>query len=203
MIVRVLTVYLVICILLVYHVRHDVQATLSPGDFAACGGFATAFTDVILYPIDTVKVRQQSSRTPIRISQALSEILRKSGIGGLYKGALAYAGIDGIGAAIFFTSYETAKSKFLEMTSSPLVPYASASVAFALSSSFMVPAELIKVKMQSQSFPSIRACMSTLWKQDGMGIRAFYNGYIATVVRDMPYFALQLGCFGKYDISQI
>jgi hypothetical protein len=170
---------------------------LSSFDFAACGGIATAVTDIILYPIDTIKVKQQSSRTPLRISQAFSEILKTNGIGGLFKGMVGYAGIDGIGAAIFFTAYETAKTQISMRISSPLTPYLSASTAFLFSSSFMVPAELIKVKMQSQIFPSLQACITTLWKTDGKGIRGLYKGYGATLLRDIPYFALQLGCFGK------
>lgn len=173
-----------------------ISAELNTMDYMSCGGLSTAITDVLLYPIDTIKVRQQSSRIRLTLSQVFKDIMKTNGPIGLYKGVVSYAGIDGCGAAIFFTVYEGVKNQFTKTFNSPLIPYVSASAAFVVSSTFMVPAELIKVKMQSQSFPSVASCIKTLWKQDGLGIRGLYSGYSATLTRDLPYFALQLGCFG-------
>ena len=77
-------------------------------DYMFCGALATATTDVILYPLDTVKVTQQSSRTPTNFLEALGQVSR-SGPGAFFNGALPYATLDGCSAAIFFAIYEEAK----------------------------------------------------------------------------------------------
>lgn len=177
-------------------IKHIFGVSLSPSDFMICGGIATALTDAILYPIDTVKVIQQSSRVPVKALQAFNQVVKASGPSGLYRGVEGYASIDGFGASIFFTVYERIKHEINARISSPLNPYISASLAFITSSTFMVPAELIKVKMQSGLFPSLSACIRHLWTHENAGIFGLYNGYQATLLRDIPYFALQLGCYG-------
>jgi hypothetical protein len=50
--------------------------------------------------------------------------------------------------------------------------------------------------MQTQSFQTLGSCLRDAVSRDRGGIRGLYTGYSATMVRDLPYFALQLGFYG-------
>lgn len=61
------------------------------------------------------------------------------------------------------------------------------------SSITLVPGEVIKIRLQSGLVKSITGCMSDILKKDG--IRGFYAGYGATLVRDVPFTMLELGIY--------
>ena len=61
------------------------------------------------------------------------------------------------------------------------------------SSLTLVPGEVIKIRLQSGIFSSISGCMADILKKDG--IRGFYAGYGATLVRDVPFTMLELGIY--------
>lgn len=117
-----------------------VNAKLGAKEFMICGGLSTAVTDLLLFPIDTIKVTQQSSKVFMSSSQALRQIFKNGGgLSSLYKGALGYAAMDGIGAAVFFAAYERAKRFATESMhlSGPWLGasvYGSAAAAFGVSS---------------------------------------------------------------------
>ena len=65
--------------------------------------------------------------------------------------------------------------------------------AMLASSLTLVPGEVIKIRLQSGIFKSISDCMGDIMKKDG--IRGFYAGYGATLVRDVPFTMLELGIY--------
>ncbi len=99
-------------------------------DYMMSGAIATATTDFILYPIDTIKVMQQSSRNNTSFQDAYHSI-SKNGVGGFFNGAVGYATLDGCSAAIFFSIYEEMKylmSKKLTGAALGLASYPSAGI---------------------------------------------------------------------------
>jgi len=62
------------CYLLLSHALL-VSSSLTPIDHMMAGGFATGFTDLLLHPIDTVKVFQQSQKSPLSIMQTLKMVI--------------------------------------------------------------------------------------------------------------------------------
>jgi membrane protein YqaA with SNARE-associated domain len=68
-------------------------------------------------------------------------------------------------------------------------------VAFAASTLFLVPAEFIKTRMQTSHFKSVWDCIKDSTSPSQGGFWGLYSGYSAILVRDLPYFALQLGCY--------
>jgi Mitochondrial carrier protein len=60
----------------------------------------------------------------------------------------------------------------------------------------IVPAELIKARMQTQAFSTIGHCLRDAISKERGGLLGLYTGYTATMIRDLPYFALQLGFYG-------
>jgi hypothetical protein len=121
----------------------SVIGKLGAKEFMLCGGVSTAITDLLLFPLDTIKVTQQSSKLAMSSSQALKQILRGGGgVGSLYKGALGYATMDGIGAAVFFAVYERAK-RFTSETLHLSGPWLGASVYGSAAAAFGVSSVLL------------------------------------------------------------
>jgi len=185
------------------------QASLKPlpsplngWDYALAGGLSTAMTDFLLFPIDTIKVAQQTSRTKLSPLGALKNVVSNKGIGGLYKGSMSYCALDGIGCALFFAAYEKTKheaSSRLDPNWQGLSPYLCASCAFITASILIVPGELVKVRMQTNPAGSLFNCIKEIVSTEGgkFDIRRLYTGYTATLFRDLPYFALQMGFFAN------
>lgn len=118
----------------------EISAKLNTKDYMICGGVSTAITDLLLFPLDTIKVTQQSSKQIISGTQAFQQILKSGGgFAALYKGALGYAAIDGLGSALFFAVFERVKRFSVETLhlSGPLLGasvYGTAAAAFGVSS---------------------------------------------------------------------
>ena len=116
------------------------NAKLGSKEFMACGGLSTAITDLLLFPLDTIKVTQQSSKQLMTSSEAFKQILNSGGgAAALYKGAIGYATMDGVGAALFFAVYERVKRYTIEdlHLSGPCLSasvYGAAAAAFGVSS---------------------------------------------------------------------
>ena len=171
---------------------------LSIIDYMVSGAVATSVTDFVLYPIDTIKVTQQNSKQMTTFNQALNLAYSKKGFDGFFNGALGYAMLDGCSAAIFFATYEKTRELFASSFSGAalgLAAYPSAAIAFIASTIFLVPAELVKTRMQTSHYESFWSCVRDSTLPHRGGIRGLYLGYIAILVRDLPYFSLQLGCY--------
>ena len=50
--------------------------------------------------------------------------------------------------------------------------------------------------MQTQAYRTIVHCLKDAISKERGGLRGLYTGYAATMIRDLPYFALQLGFYG-------
>ena len=61
-----------------------------------------------------------------------------------------------------------------------------------------MPAELVKARMQTQSFETLGQCLKDAIGRERGGFFGLYTGYTATMIRDLPYFALQLGFYGTF-----
>ena len=137
---------------------------LTAQDYMLCGGISTALTDLLLFPVDTIKVTQQSSKELLKFSSALSQVIKTGGLPSLYKGALGYGLMDGLGGALFFSVYEKVKRDLadrfhLSGYTLSMSLYGAAGAAFVASSVFVVPAELLKARMQTQGFRSLGHCI--------------------------------------------
>ena len=98
-------------ILLQCHIIRVIHtARLDLKDYMIAGALSTATTDFILYPLDTIKVTQQSNKTPLSFAEAAKLISRTGqGVRSFFNGAIGYAALDGCSAAIFFALYEETK----------------------------------------------------------------------------------------------
>jgi solute carrier family 25 (mitochondrial S-adenosylmethionine transporter), member 26 len=162
---------------------------------AVAGGLAGGISNLVLYPLDTLKSVQQARG--LSLFQALSE-LRKENLGRLYAGVLpAFVG-SMFSSTIYFGSYESCKRFLLSHAvdtglNRQQIYMIAAFSGNVLSSFIFVPKDVVKQQMQvlrkgshhakSKSVQVLQV-MSDILKKDGL--RGFYPSYRATLLKNIP-----------------
>lgn len=141
-----------------------------------CAGFAV---DVSLYPIDTIKTRLQ----------APNGFFQAGGFRGIYRGISVAAAGSVPGAALFFSVYESVKTN-LGSSKHPAKHMVAASAGEIAACLVRVPVEVVKQRMQAGQYASMMAGARLIWISDGLP--GFFRGYGMTVLREIPFAALQM-----------
>ncbi|KAK7752805.1 hypothetical protein SLS62_005147 [Diatrype stigma] len=186
-------------------------------------GAAAAFTvDLMVYPLDTLKTRQQSRDflQTFADPSAKTKIPSRDLFRGLYQGIGIVVVATLPAAGTFFTTYEAAKSFIGKHGSAISLPQAAvhsaaSAVAECASCLVLTPAEVIKQNAQmiqrsrgvgsssaaASSSPRPRhqgstslAALRQLGSGAGAG-RKLLSGYTALVARNLPFTALQFPIF--------
>lgn len=178
------------------------------------GGFGGAVGDSVMHSLDTVKTRQQGAPHQAQYRSMLSAyrtILVQEGFArGLYGGYFAAMLGSFPSAALFFGTYEMVKrtmiggfginETFTHLTAGFLGDFASSIV--------YVPSEVLKTRLQLQgrynnpyfdsgyNYKNLRHAINTIIKDEGAS--ALFFGYKATLVRDLPFSALQFAFYEKF-----
>jgi hypothetical protein len=179
------------------------------------GGIGGTIGDLLMHSLDTVKTRQQGDpHFPPRyayMSSAYYKIFREEGVRrGLY-GGVTPAFLGSLpGTIIFFGVYEKSKRMMLEHGVNEHVTYLSAGfLADLFASVVYVPSEVLKTRLQLQgrynnpffdsgyNYRSTMDAARTIVQKEGFP--ALYHGYKATIMRDLPFSALQ---FAFYEQGQ-
>ncbi|KAJ8326555.1 hypothetical protein, variant 1 [Batrachochytrium dendrobatidis JEL423] len=160
-----------------------------------------------MHSTDTVKTRLQGQLTARSekyqgMAQAYRTILKEEGVRGLYGGFTAAVIGSLLSHGVYFAAYEAIKR---ELISSGLNPEASYFIAGGLgdvaASVFYVPSEVLKTRLQLQGHynnphslsahnyrSTFHASTTILEKR---GIAGMYHGWGATLIRDVPFTAIQ------------
>ncbi|KAL4425124.1 hypothetical protein ABPG77_008229 [Micractinium sp. CCAP 211/92] len=161
------------------------------------GALAGIGEHVAMYPVDTVKTRMQALAHPGQqlhssVGTALRNILRREGVGGLYRGVTAMALGAGPSHALYFASYEAAKDLYGGNREGhrPLATAAAGATATIVNDGCMTPWDVVKQRMQVRHSPyrGLLHCAATTFRQEGLA--AFYRSYWTTLVMNVPYTAL-------------
>ena len=123
-------------------------------DLCLCGAFATAFGDFAMHPVDTIKIHQQTATAASNLLMTAKSIFLAKGIMGFYPGVLPYLIGDGISGAIKFTVFEITKKlaeKRFPAQFYGIIQFICAAVAMVTASLTLVPAEIIKTRLQAGS----------------------------------------------------
>jgi len=163
--------------------KHRHQTTVSEALFA--GGIAGICVDTVLFPLDTLKTRLQSSQG----------FQKAGGFKGVYRGiGAAVIGSAPI-ASLFFGAYEFTKHTLehrmgvAEGEGGWVVPMVAGIVGETVACFMVVPTENIKQKVQAGLHPTaIKSLLSILEEE---GPRGLYRGYSATVLREVPFSIIQ------------
>lgn len=145
------------------------------------GGCAGTSVDVALFPIDTIKTR----------CQAAEGFFKAGGFKGIYRGLGVAAIGSAPGAALFFSTYETAKPiAASNLGDRPVaVQGSAASCGEIMACLVRVPTEVVKQRMQAGQYQSLMEGAQTIMKTEG--ISGFYRGYLTTVSREIPFALIQ------------
>ncbi|KAI8643151.1 mitochondrial carrier domain-containing protein [Parasitella parasitica] len=188
-----------------------------PPFFDACiaGGIGGSTADFIMHSVDTVKTRLQGqphSRVQKYTSmvQAYKLIFKQEGaMRGLYAGVTP-AMIGSIpGTTLYFAIYELTKRTLNEANVPEVVSHLTAGSLGDLAASFIyVPSEVLKTRLQLQgrynnphfvsgyNYKNTWHATKMIVKYDGFG--ALFHGFRATILRDVPYSAIQFACYEQF-----
>lgn len=160
------------------------------------GGIAGTTVDLTLFPLDTLKTRLQSA----------DGFFASGGFRGIYRGVGSAALGSAPGAALFFCTYETAKTACADARrriaggsadphASPLDHMAAASLGEVAACAVRVPTEVVKQRAQAgqhggSSLSSLRAILA-LRGGPVVIARELYRGWGITVMREVPFTIIQ------------
>lgn len=181
----------------------------------AAGSFGGVCMVFVGHPLDTLKVRMQTSGTPgaphfDSTMDCLRQTIKNEGFGGLYKGvASPLVGVAAMNATLFF-AYSNVKyylngqkpngEKELPISKLLVAGGQTGMIVSAVES----PVDLIKAKMQTQYGSGASAQYKSTFdcfKQvvGNYGIRGIYQGLGATLLRNIP---ANIMYFGVYEESR-
>ncbi|RIB09332.1 mitochondrial carrier domain-containing protein [Gigaspora rosea] len=181
------------------------------------GGIGGSTADFLMHSIDTVKTRLQGQK-PIRplkyqnMLHAYITIFKQEGITrGLYSGVTPAILGSVPATTIYFGIYELTKRKLTAIGIPDTVAHLTAgSVGDVMASTVYVPSEVLKTRLQLQgrynnphffsgyNYKNTWHAAQMLYKYEGPS--AFYHGYKATLLRDVPFSALQFAFYEKFKL---
>lgn len=151
------------------------------------GGLAGTATDTLLFPLDTLRTRLQSSTVTFS-RRSLSQLFKN-----LYRGLPSVIAASAPSAALFFTSYEYSKRNlyFLNDTAKHML---SASIGEMVACLIRVPSEVIK--QHSQVNIEQKSTIYILKKLiNDNGPFVLYRGYLTALTREIPFTCIQFPLF--------
>jgi len=151
------------------------------------GAVAGPCVDIALYPLDTIKTRLQSA----------GGFLKAGGFRGVYAGLGAGALGSAPGSMLFFSTYEGTKKVMGGTGETPTGHVVAGSAGEVMACLVRVPTENVKQKMQVGAYPSMMKCARGILAESGA--IGFYTGYLTTVMREIPFAAIQ---FPLYEASK-
>lgn len=178
---------------------------VAPAVLSKCfaGGAGCGVAGFMTNPLDVVKVRNQQYADAGFRSTA-SNILKKEGVRGFWKGASAAVLRECTYSALRMGWYDKIKMQYSVMLGdedgrSPVVKLLASFTSGAIGSAIFNPVDVVKVRFQSAPkappYSSLPNAFYTIFSQKGL--RGLYVGTAATVVRASCLNAAELG---SYDI---
>lgn len=167
-----------------------------------------------MYPLDTVKTRQQGAPNEIRYKstlRAFRTLLREEGVfRGVYGGYSPAALGSFPSTMTFFIAYESTKRYLINdmKVPEPVAHFSAGFVGDFASSFIYVPSEVLKTRLQLQgrynnpffysgyNYKGMIDAVRTITHTEGYG--ALFYGYKATLIRDLPFSALQFAFYEKF-----
>eukprot|EP01025_Chloroclados_australasicus_P014366 TRINITY_DN16728_c0_g1_i2.p2 TRINITY_DN16728_c0_g1~~TRINITY_DN16728_c0_g1_i2.p2 ORF type:complete len:335 (+),score=33.07 TRINITY_DN16728_c0_g1_i2:194-1198(+) len=168
------------------------------------GAVAGITEHAAMFPMDTIKTRMQvwsvcKDRTTTRdFKSVIMRSLRKEGILSLYRGLSAMIYGAGPSHAVYFATYEFTKQQLDTDNAgnpSPSVAAFSGAVAAAASDGCMVPADVVKQRLQISGSPykGVLNCINTIIREEG--IAGFYRSYPTTLLMNIPFTAIHFSIY--------
>lgn len=149
---------------------------------AGIGAFA-------VFPLDTLRVRLQSSTKNFNISRELLSLIRNEGFTGLYKGLTPKIITTGLEKTVKITTFNYTREFLMNRCnhSANSADIIGGFIAGGVQSLVMSPTENLSTQMQINKNKS-HISMSKAFQQ--IGFNRLYNGWFACFARDAPFSAI-------------
>eukprot|EP00761_Pharyngomonas_kirbyi_P013074 gb/GECH01013101.1/.p1 GENE.gb/GECH01013101.1/~~gb/GECH01013101.1/.p1 ORF type:complete len:416 (+),score=91.82 gb/GECH01013101.1/:1-1248(+) len=194
-------------------IARDDEETFNVTTQMLSGATAGTVADTLFHPFETVKTRLQAQPADNKryhgVSHTVKTIRREEGIRGLYKGLTSTILGTCPDSATYFTVYEATKRMILPFASEHQAEsgayLAAGAIGEITSSALCVPFEVVGLRMQmsrgygadSYAYRNVFHGMYSVYRKDGMS--GLYRGLGATMLRDVPYSAVQ---FMIYELTK-
>jgi len=144
------------------------------------GAFAGAIVDVVLFPLDTLKTRLQSSQG----TRWSTQLFR-----GIYRGLGPAVVASAPAGAAFFGTYDFIKRITSPMLSESQQVFGHIIAAIAgdvAGSTVRVPFEVVKQNLQAGVFSSSRQAVVDIVRRQGF-LAGLYRGWLSLILREIPF----------------
>lgn len=159
------------------------------------GAFAGIMEHSIMFPIDVLKTRIQSTHTKLISNNLVTQITKISSAEGtlsLWRGVQSVILGAGPAHAVYFGTYEFCKSHLIDETNinthQPLKTAISGAMATIASDALMNPFDTIKQRIQLDMNSRIWSIAKNIYRNEGLS--AFYYSYPTTIAMNIPFTAL-------------
>lgn len=175
------------------HIRCTKRKVPQWTEDCASGVVASLATKLVLQPFDTAKTVMQAAegaryRT---LGDCVVRLAQAKGVGSLYRGLPAAIAASAPSSAVFFATYESLKRHLgASSATHTLLAACGANLAASL---LRVPPEVVKQRVQTGLHRHALDAVASIAREDG--VRGFYRGYGAQLVRDIPYAMAQFGTY--------
>jgi solute carrier family 25 (mitochondrial S-adenosylmethionine transporter), member 26 len=164
------------------------ELALSFGEQMLAGAVARTVAQTMLHPVDVVRTRLQARGVTMRWAPAV-----------FAKGVLPQVLLAGPAGAIQFVAFEGAKKRLEDALPGPSARELRLLLAGAIgalcAASCRVPQEVIKQRIQADIYPNMAVALRETLATSGPA--GLYNGWLATVSRDIPWNALSFMFHGR------
>lgn len=167
------------------------------------GAIATGFAVTSVHPLDTLKTILQSAPKKLNPVRVLVGLTKRKGVGALYAGIGSSISSQVPAGAIKFAVYESligASNRKFQEVPQPIRDISCAALAFFACSFVLVPGEVIKQRMQAGLHKNVGAAINGAVRGP-KGVFGIYQGYRATLLRDIPYTMLEYGSYAGFKRS--
>ncbi|KAL9227124.1 hypothetical protein vseg_002857 [Gypsophila vaccaria] len=162
---------------------------------ALAGGLASGLSTSLLHPIDTIKLRVQTST--LSFPEVISRV-PQIGVRGLYRGSLpAILGqftSHGLRTGIFEAT------KLVLINVAPTLPEIQVQSLASFCSTLLgtatrIPCEVLKQRLQAGLFDNVGEAIVGTWQQDGL--KGFFRGTGVTLCREVPLYVAGMGLYAE------
>uniref|UniRef100_A0A6U4KEG7 Mitochondrial carrier protein n=1 Tax=Hemiselmis andersenii TaxID=464988 RepID=A0A6U4KEG7_HEMAN len=166
--------------------------SLSQTEKMWAGSLARLCAQTLLHPLDTIRTRRQAAGGLTTTPKDMLKGLVPQMLGAMPAGALQ------------FIAYEQTKTELNSLCKNQtlgglrphLTEICAAAVGAAAASLVRVPQERVKQPIQADLYPNMMAAINANLKSGGL--KSFYTGFTATILRDIPWNTLSFFFFNIF-----
>lgn len=186
--------------------EYESLPTSDVGVHMTAGAVAGIMEHCVMFPIDSVKTRMQSlapspEASYRSIREGLVKMVSLEGVMRPLGGVSAVIIGAGPAHAFYFSAYEGIKSRFSSNNElqNHLVNAGAGCGATILHDAVMVPADVIKQRMQVYNSPysSCFDCINKMYQREG--IKAFYRSFTTQMAMNVPFHAIHIVTYEKFQ----